>query len=351
MFRFVTRFKILFSVVVLTLVLGACGSESSTNQGELTGSLEPQPLENPVTLKVSIATTNEGFGALKVADAAGEFAKENITIEYVSLPSTEALPALASGLVDVSAFGITVPFFNAVASGADIKMVYAGASNSKYGGLYVRSELADLGPSALKGKTIGLSQGWGAGASVVIEKYLAQGDLTLDDLEVAVIPIEDIALSLDSGVIDMAFIGPPSSLFFIKNGKAKSVAVYDETVRNLGYAFGTRLLKEEPEIGQAFIRALMRTTETYLTGDYKANPETLALYAEALEITEEDALLTESVDFQPFSQSEIDAGAFDFYTEVQDLWIRLGDLMTFDTPLKTSDYLDWSFVQRILDNK
>ncbi|MFZ9309629.1 MAG: ABC transporter substrate-binding protein [Candidatus Nanopelagicales bacterium] len=300
---------------------------------------------------MSIATNNEGFAALKVADVAGEFAKENITIEYVALPSTEAIPALASGLVDVSAFGITVPFFNAIAGGAEVKMVYAGAENAEASGLFVKSEIADQGAAALKGKIIGSSQGWGQMSSLIIEEYLATGGLTLDDLEVAIIPIEDIALSLDSGVIDMAYFGPPNSLLFLENGKAKKVVDYPKSARNLGYAFGPRLLEEEPEIGQAFIRALMRTTENYLNGDYKADPEKLAIFAEAIGVTEEDALLTESVDFTTFSQSEIDNGAFDFYRKVQELWIRLGDLLTYEEPLTPSEYADWSFVQRILDNK
>lgn len=343
--------NILAAFLAVSFVLSGCSSDTELNQGELSGSLEPQPLENPVTLKVSIATNNEGFAALKVADVAGEFAKENITIEYVALPSTEAIPALASGLVDVSAFGITVPFFNAIAGGAEVKMVYAGAENAEASGLFVKSEIADQGAAALKGKIIGLSQGWGQMATVIIEEHLATGGLTLDDLEVAIIPIEDIALSLDSGVIDMAHFGPPNSLLFLENGKAKKVVGYPKGARNLGYAFGPRLLEEEPEIGQAFIRALMRTTENYLNGDYKADPEKLAIFAEAIDVTEEDALLTESVDFTTFSQSEIDNGAFDFYRKVQELWIRLGDLLTYEEPLTPSEYADWSFVQRILDNK
>ncbi|MGA1247488.1 MAG: ABC transporter substrate-binding protein [Candidatus Nanopelagicales bacterium] len=343
--------NILAAFLAVSFDLSGCSSDTELNQGELSGSLEPQPLENPVTLKVSIATNNEGFAALKVADVAGEFAKENITIEYVALPSTEAIPALASGLVDVSAFGITVPFFNAIAGGAEVKMVYAGAENAEASGLFVKSEIADQGAAALKGKIIGLSQGWGQMATVIIEEHLATGGLTLDDLEVAIIPIEDIALSLDSGVIDMAHFGPPNSLLFLENGKAKKVVGYPKGARNLGYAFGPRLLEEEPEIGQAFIRALMRTTENYLNGDYKADPEKLAIFAEAIDVTEEDALLTESVDFTTFSQSEIDNGAFDFYRKVQELWIRLGDLLTYEEPLTPSEYADWSFVQRILDNK
>lgn len=343
--------RILGAFIGLVLMLAACSSTSTTNNSsELSGSLEPQPLANPVTLKVSVATPNEGYNALRLADYLGEFAKENITIEFVTLPSTESMPALATGLIDVAAFGMTVPFFNAVAGGADIRMVMVGAEATNAGGVYVRSDLADLGPEALKGKILGLSQGWGQTTAVVLEEYLKSGGLTINDVELTTIAIEDLTASLDSGIIDMTILSPPATALFQKNGKAKLVAKFENGERTIGYGFGKRLLSDEPEVGQAFIRALLRTTNTYLTGDYKANPETLAALAAANNLTEADVLLTESVSFYVYSQSEIENGAFDVYTKAQDLWLRAG-LLSYEKLLKPSDYADWSFVQRILDNQ
>jgi len=54
--------------------------------------------------------------------------------------------------------------------------------------------------------------------------------------------------------------------------------------------------------------------------------------------------------FSYFSQSDIDSGAFEIYTRAQDLWLRAG-LLSYEELLEPSDYADWSFVQRILDNK
>lgn len=337
------------SVVLLALV--ACSNaDSSGNNGELSGSLEPQPLANPVTLKVSVASPNETYSAVRLANLAGEFEKENISIEFVTIPSTESMPALASGLIDVAAFGITAPFFNAVAGGADIRMVMVGSESSEASGVYVRSEIAEQGAAALEGKTLGLSLGWGQTSAVILEDYLKSAGLTIDAVEVATIPLEELAGSLDSGVIDVTVLAPPSSLLFEKNGKATRVARFENGERTAGYAFGKRLLTDEPEIGQAFIRALMRTINTYLVGDYKANAETRALLAEANAVTEEDLLLTESVSFSVFSQSDIDNGVFDIYTRAQDLWLRT-DLLSYEELLVPSDYADWSFVQRILDNQ
>lgn len=346
-----TMLKKLSALVVLLFALVACSNSTTENtSGELSGSLEPQPLANPVTLKVSIASPNETYSAVRLANITGEFEKENITIEFVTIPSTESMPALATGLIDVAAFGVTAPFFNAVAGGADIRMVMVGSESSAASGVYVRSDLAEQGAAALKGKTLGLSLGWGQTSAVILEDYLKSAGLTIDDVEVATIPLEELAGSLDSGVIDVSILAPPASLLFEKNGNATRVARFENSERTAGYAFGKRLLTDEPEIGQAFIRALIRTINTYLTGDYKANAETRALLAEANAVTEEDLVLTESVSFSIFSQSEIENGAFDIYTRAQDLWLR-ADLLSYDELLEPSDYTDWSFVQRILDNQ
>lgn len=337
------------SIFALLIALAACGSTAgSENSGELSGSLEPQPLENPVTLTVSIATPNESYNALRLANYLGEFEKENITLEFVTIPSTESMPALATGTIDVAAMGMTVPFFNAVAGGADIRLVMVGSESTTAGGVYVRSDLADIGPEALKGKILGLSQGWGQTSAVVLEEYLNSGGIAIEDVEIATIPIEDLAISLDSGVIDYTILAPPAANLFQKNGKAKLVARFENGERTAGYAFGKRLLVDEPEVGQAFIRALMRTTNTYLTGDYKSNPETLAALAAANGVAEADLLLTESVSFYIYTQSEINSGAFEIYTKAQDLWLRAG-LLTYEKLLTPSEYADWSFVQRIFD--
>lgn len=342
--------KKLTALVVLLFALVACSNSTTENaNGELSGSLEPQPLATPVTLKVSIASPNETYSAVRLANLLGEFEKENITLEIVAIPSTESMPALASGLIDVAAFGITAPFFNAVAGGADIRMVMVGSESSAASGVYVRSDLAEQGAAGLKGKTLGLSLGWGQTSAVPLEEYLKSADLTIDDVEIATIPLEELAGSLDTGVIDLSILAPPASLLFEKNGNAKRVAGFENGERTAGYAFGPRLLKDEPEIGQAFIRALMRTINTYLTGDYKANAETRALLAEANAVTEDDLVLTESVSFSIFSQSDIENGAFDIYTRAQDLWSR-ADLLSYENLLEPNDYTDWSFVQRILDS-
>ena len=174
--------KSISAVLVFLFVLAACSSTTTEeSDGQLSGSLEPQPLATPVTLKVSVASPNETYSALRLANLLGEFEKENITIEFVTIPSTESMPALASGIIDVAAFGITVPFFNAIAGGADIRMVMVGSESSAASGVYVRSDIADLGAAALKGKKLGLSLGWGQTSAVPLEEYLQSADLTIDD--------------------------------------------------------------------------------------------------------------------------------------------------------------------------
>ena len=64
-----TMLKKLSALVVLLFALVACGNSTTENtSGELSGSLEPQPLASPVTLKVSIASPNETYSAVRLAN-------------------------------------------------------------------------------------------------------------------------------------------------------------------------------------------------------------------------------------------------------------------------------------------
>lgn len=350
-----SRFKLSAKLIVASLLsvflIAGCSSTTASSEGELSGSLDPQPLENPVTLKVSVSGTSELWSAVRLADSTGEFAKENISLEYVTLPSTESVPALVSGSVDVVALGVTIPFFNAIAGGAGIKITFLGPDLSPDAGFYVQSDLADQGPAALKGKKVGLSQGWGQIGAVPIRDYLATAGLTLSDVEIVTVPLEDLAVSLDSGVIDATWLQPPSTNIFIENGKAKRVIGNPNNEAGGAYAFGTRLLSEEPEIGQAFIRAMMRTVNTYLLGDYKANAETVDLLATALGLTADEIKKTKSTNFAVYTENQIQTERTLLYTQAQELWLELGGLLTFESPLPADDYIDWSFVQRILDNQ
>jgi ABC-type nitrate/sulfonate/bicarbonate transport system substrate-binding protein len=141
--------KVLSTVAGLTVLVSGCAAEEPEREemsptvvegSESSHPLDPQPLPERTTLVVSAVANLEAFTPLYVADALGEFEKENIEIEIALMPATEAVPALALGQVDVSAVGITATLFNLVSEGVDIRLVYPGPSSAEGDGLWMSTE-------------------------------------------------------------------------------------------------------------------------------------------------------------------------------------------------------------------
>ena len=339
MLNFVKRVA---AVAIVALSLSACSVPAQENGGDGTlvpSSLEPRALPERTVLKVSSAGSFEFMTALYVAEAFGELEKENITIEYVTLPSGDAIPALGLGQVDVSCVGIAATLFNAVADGADVRLVLPGPSSPNGDGLWVSTAYAEK-PDKMGAIRIANSQGRAWLGIVPVKRYLDDIGLNLDAADFQTLPIADLATALELGSVDAAWLNSPAHLPFEERGTATRVASYEGSEVATGFAFGPRLLREEPEVGQAFIRALMRTIQTHLTADYKSNPEIVAALAKSLGLSEA----------QIAGGAELDFG-FEFdptlQTAAQEIWIGFGDILSYDEPLAPDAYIDPRFTQSI----
>lgn len=306
-----------------------------------TGSpLDPSPLATSATLVVSAAGVFEALTPLYVADALGEFEKENIRIEYVTLPSPDALPALMLGQIDISVIGLSANFFNAVGEGAPIKMVFPGPSSSEGDGLWVRSEWLDhqgekpsLAVAASQGPT-------GLNAVPIVEWMEAQG-VEPSTRRIQTLPIGELASALDLGVLDAAWLNSPAHLPFLEDGSAQLVAEYADGQTAFAYVFSERLLLEEPEVGRAFLRALLRTQNAWLTPGYKDNDEVASALADRLGKSVEELRQTDELDFL----TEFDSTLFD---RAQEQWIETGGILAFDVPLSPDDYIDTNWIAELL---
>jgi NitT/TauT family transport system substrate-binding protein len=330
------------AVAIVALSLSACSVPAQENGGDGTlvpSSLEPRALPERTVLKVSSAGSFEFMTALYVAEAFGELEKENIAIEYVTLPSGDAIPALGLGQVDVSCVGIAATLFNAVADGADVRLVLPGPSSPNGDGLWVSTAYAEK-PDKKGAIRIANSQGRAWLGIVPVKRYLDDIGLNLDDADFQTLPIADLATALELGSVDAAWLNSPAHLPFEERGTATRVASYEGSEVATGFAFGPRLLREEPEVGQAFIRALMRTVQTHLTTDYKSNPEIVNALAKSLGLSEAQIAGGAELDF-----------AFEFeptlQTAAQEIWIGFGDILSYDEPLAPDAYIDPRFTQSI----
>jgi NitT/TauT family transport system substrate-binding protein len=326
---------------IAVFVLSGCAPTTAiqTDSQQLQATtLDPRPLADSTVLKVSSAGNFEFFSALYLADEFGEFAKENIVIEYVTLPSGDALPALALGQVDVSAVGVAATLFNNIAEGAEVKLVFSGPSSLASDGLWLRSE---VDPNRLDGKLrIGNSQGPAWLGIVPVEKYLREQSLSLSDVEFQQLPIGDLATALDLGAVDAAWLNSPAHVPFLESGNARLVASYEGDVAGTAYAFGPRLLVDEQKVGQAFVRALMRTIKNHLEPGYKSHPPTVAALAQKLGISEEQVSGSPELRFGSNYDANLAIAA-------QKLWIELGGILSFESPLPADSFIDNLFINSI----
>ena len=334
--------KKLAALAVVALSLSACSVPAQETGGDVTlvpSSLEPRALPERTVLKVSSAGSFEFMTALFVAEATGELEKENIAIEYVTLPSGDAIPALGLGQVDVSAVGIAATLFNAVADGADVRLVFPGPSSPNGDGLWVSTAYLDK-PDKMGSIRIASSQGRAWLGVVPVKRYLDDIGVNLENADFQTLPIADMATALELGSVDAAWLNSPAHLPFEEQGTATRVASYQGSEVATGFAFGPRLLRGEPEVGQAFIRALMRTIQTHLTADYKSNPEIAAALAKSLGLSESQiaggAELDFTFEFDPTLQ-----------TAGQEIWIGYGDILSYDEPLSPDAYIDTRFTESI----
>ena len=135
----------------------------------------------------------------------GIFEKElGVPVEYAELTSgADQTQALASGDVQVLyAVGATSVILSA-ANGADIKILNMYSRSPKAFCMYSKDESLTT-PESLKGKTI--AGPTGTNLHELLVSYLAQADMTLDDVNYVNMSIPDAKAGLDGGSVDVALI-------------------------------------------------------------------------------------------------------------------------------------------------
>ncbi len=295
--------------------------------------LAPQPLSQPTKIVVSSALKLESYSPLFLGEYLGEFEKENLQLEFVTLPAPEAFLALGQGAVDVAAVGITGAFFNAVASGAEFRLVLPAAAGSRDDGFWFSTEIVANGFPADRKIVIATPSGPSSPTMVPLSRYIKTLGLSVEMIEIVKIPAGEGGFPLERGLIDGAYLYSPEHLNLLTSGLAVRVAGFEAEQASTGYVFGSRLLSSSPELGDAFARALLRTVRNYLQDDYKANPEVLAALAEALGLTLEELQLTGSYYFP----TRVDS---DLFTDAQSIWLRYPDILNFKEILDGPVYID-----------
>jgi NitT/TauT family transport system substrate-binding protein len=294
----------------------------------------------------AVVTPYLSLMAFHIAQAEGYFADENLEVEFVRLARhQDAMAALATGDVDVTAGIPSVNELSLALSGARVRMV-ASLNRLDPGGcsftaFLARRELAESGalsdPERVRGLSIDADP---LAFGLWVDRLLEPLDLTIDDLDVLNLRSPAAMEALANGTLDIALESEP----FLSMLAARDEAVVWQNVPELvpGYVvstvfFGPSFLDERPEVGERFASAMLRGLQQYRDGKTERNMA-IVLEASGLSRAQLEAACWPSVPEDP----RIHGADFAEYQE----WLVARGLL--DRVVAERDLIDQRFLRHAL---
>jgi len=351
------------AALVVTLIAAGCGGDEASSETPTTfkqpanseaetdvpEGLEPKPLDEPATVRVVRSNLYEYFAPFELGVVMGEFEKENITIEATTATPSDGLVLLASGQVDVLASALSAGTMNAMVS-SPIRMVamgYSSAPETK-AGLWVRRDkvedpdTGELDLSKLKGARVGSTTGAGSPTSLPIAAALEDVGLSIGDIEFVKLGGSDLVLALENGSLDAAWLTDPLWTEAVGNPDLAH-AFNDSGLGLTGYLFGDRLLSQDREVGEAFVRAMVRTSQLYLQGDYHANDDVAPALAKALDVPLDVMRGAPSNKFDPNLSLKPELAEL-----AQKTYLVTPDVLSYDRPRPADEVFDAGFLEAVV---
>jgi len=238
--------------------------------------------QDPATVKVVVLPymSNAPFF---IAEEEGFFEEQGLTIEFIELVrGTDALPVINKGDVDVVAGGLYAGLFNAIARGANLKVVAEKAeiASSGCGSMDMLASNAFMeahpskNPADLDGALINSSKGSFSG--YYIQRYLEEANLALDDIEPFRGTVIDAYQAIQEDTIDIMLGTEPWSIRVLQGGYGHVWAEFKDIAPGSSYAhvwYGPTFLEDNPEIGERFMVGFLKGVAQYKLGKTDRNVE------------------------------------------------------------------------------
>lgn len=236
------------------------------------------PLPELTPFDVCASTFSLAFVApIVLAEAKGEFEAENLDVNLTKSSASDCLPLVARGEVDAIWATTDAPFFNLGLQEANLRLVmgnFYSAPESK-AGLWVNTSCDRWNgqvPTAgdLTGAVIGSVNGpSSAGVTYPLGDAIRAAGGSIADIQLRQLPSgDDFTNALSDCAVDAAWVSDPlwvplqddpDMAFLFGSPAGEPVG---------GLMFGPSVLVDDQAKGVAFVRALIRTINTYLPVDY-----------------------------------------------------------------------------------
>lgn len=300
-------------------------------------------LEETEDVVVTVSSTNMAFAAVLLAEEVGAFDAEGLNVTFETLSAADALAPLGQGRVDVTVSTLNAGVLNAMSEGINIRWIAPlyEAHPDAGEGLWIQPERWDgtgeFDVSVLEGAIVSTPAGLGGTSTFILAEQLLAAGLSLDDLTYKQMGTADILAALEQDALDMGWLSDP----FWQQAEGTDlvyVGGFPDPQNGTAMLAGPRLL-DRPEVAEAFLRAIMKTVDQYLGEGYMDDAETKAHLATALDVPEENINSPFPHQFDP--ELSMDT-AGDFATRMQETFIEMGELLTYDEPLAEEQVIDAS---------
>jgi NitT/TauT family transport system substrate-binding protein len=146
--------------------------------------------------------------------------------------AANSIALLAQNQLQMVEGGISAGYFNALEKNLPVTMVLDRVSSPLGHNLMLRPDLKDkiTRIRELKGKTIA-TNGQGAVSTYEVGKLLESDGLTINDVDIKVIPFTQYALAFNNKAVDAAITIPPFTAQLLEGGHAVNFKDPDETVK------------------------------------------------------------------------------------------------------------------------
>src|SRR5215216_7510805 len=189
-------------------------------------------LAQETTVRIGMARSTSNAAELMAVER-GYFKEYGIKLEIEDLDSSaNAIALLAQNRYQIVAGGISAGIFNALEKNLPITMLADRVSTPIGHNLMLRPELKATVKSFkdLKGKVVA-SNGQGSVSTYEVGKMLEREGLTINDVDLKVLPFTQMGIAFKNGAIDAGIVIPPFVWQFEEQGLAVPFGNVDELVQ------------------------------------------------------------------------------------------------------------------------
>lgn len=268
-----------------------CGPQSQTDTSQPSlqvarcdaGSPPPLPLAAVEPFSVGITSMGvENALVIAVGLDKGEFAAENLDVQMQVMPTPDATQLVAQGQLDAGFSAPDASFHNAAGQDYTIRWV-AGNFQAREDGRAGLWAKAGTTHADLRGEIIGSVVGPGSTVTYFIDKALRDSGMTLADVVLQRFETAALITALDNGGAKAVWLTDPAWAQLADNPNYVQLARQPAGQVFGGLLVGPNVLEgDKRAAGEAFLRAYLRTINTYFADDYKKDPEMNAYFAGVL---------------------------------------------------------------------